>query len=276
MANEDQIKFWNEKAGRNWTELQERMDANLSAIHEAIMAFAAPRPGERVLDIGCGTGTTTLALAERVGAEGAVTGLDISQPMLALARERAKGRANVKFVEADASAHVFRPEYDLLFSRFGVMFFDDPARAFANLHGALKPDGRIAFVCWRSPRENPWATAPLDAAKPFLPELPPHDPLSPGPFAFSDAERVKAILAAAGFSAIRIQRHDSAMDMGNDLAFAAAQTLRIGPLSRAAADADEAARAKILDSVNGALAGFITADGAIAPPAACWLVAAQA
>ena len=275
-ANEDQIKFWNEKAGRDWTELQERMDTNLSTMHDAIMAFAAPRPGETVLDIGCGTGTTTLALADAVGAGGRVTGLDISEPMLGLARQRAKGRENMSFVLADASAHPFKPEHDLLFSRFGVMFFDDPVPAFANLRRALKPGGRMAFICWRTPKENLWASAPLAADRPFLPETPPADPLAPGPFAFSDPERVTSLLGAAGFSGIRIEKHDSVMNMGRDLGLAAAYTLRIGPLSRAAADLDEPVRTKIAQAVNGALASFVAGNGDVAPPAACWLVAARA
>jgi SAM-dependent methyltransferase len=153
-ANEDQIKFWNETAGQNWTVLQERMDANLAAIGDAVLAFANAKPGEVVLDVGCGTGATSLALA-RAGAK--VTGLDISRPMLDLARSRAiQAGLDISFIEADASAHAFQPEFDLVFSRFGVMFFDDPVGAFANLHKALKPGGRLAFVCWRRwPRRGP-------------------------------------------------------------------------------------------------------------------------
>jgi SAM-dependent methyltransferase len=275
-ANEDQIKFWNDRAGRDWTDLQQVMDRILSGIHGPLMAFAAPKAGEHVLDIGCGTGTTTMALADAVGAGGVVTGLDISEPMLGLARERAQGRANMRFVLADASAHPFVPEYDLLFSRFGVMFFDDPPAAFANLRRALKPGGRLAFVCWRALADNPWASVPLAAGKPFLPEMPPSDPLAPGPFAFADAVRVRSILEAAGFSGIDVALHDNAMNLGTDLGFAAAMNLRIGPLSRAAAEADEPTRAKILEAVNGALASFVAGNGVIAPPAACWLVAARA
>lgn len=274
-ANENQIKFWNDKAGRDWTELQETMDLNLSAIHVALMAFAAPRPGMAVLDIGCGTGTTTLALADAVGPDGAVTGLDISEPMLGLARRRATDRANVSFLQADASAHPFKPEYDLLFSRFGVMFFDDPAAAFSNLHKALKAGGRIVFVCWRTLLENPWASAPLAAAKPFLPEMPPPDPLTPGPFAFADPARIRDILARSGFSDIRVEKFDAAMNMGSNLALASAQTLKIGPLSRAAAEADDAMRAKIAEAVNGAFRKFADAGGSVVLPAACWLVGAK-
>lgn len=275
-ANEDQLKFWNDKAGRDWTELQERMDANLSGIHHAILAFAEPRSGETVLDIGCGTGTTSMVLADRVGPSGRVTGIDLSEPMLELARRRGAGRADLRYVLGDASLHPFAPEHDLLFSRFGVMFFDDPVGAFTHLRGALKAGGRLAFVCWRTPPENPWASAPVRAAKPFLPDQPPPDPLAPGPFAFSDPDRIRTILVQAGFSVPRIEPYDGVMNMGPDLDTAAAHTLRIGPLSRALGDADAAARQKIVIVVKDAFQPFITRDGDIAPPTACWLVEARA
>jgi SAM-dependent methyltransferase len=275
-ANQDQIKFWNEAAGENWTQLQTTMDRNLSAIHAAVMAFATPAPGMAVLDIGCGTGTTTLALADSVGLAGRVTGLDVSAPMLGLAKQRAQGRGNIDFVLADASAQDFSAEYDLLFSRFGVMFFDDPVAAFGNLREALKPGRRLAFVCWRTPTENAWASAPMMAAKPFLTEAPPPDPLAPGPFAFADPARVQDILVQAGFGDIRIEKFDGIMPMGRVLDLAAAQTLQIGPLSRVIGDADDAARQKIVAAVRGALGKFVTPDGEIAPPVACWLVTAKA
>jgi len=275
-ANQDQVDFWNGRMGHEWVVLQERMDANLSAIHQALMPFAAPKAGEAVLDIGCGTGTTSMALADAVGSKGRVTGLDVSREMLGLAKQRGAGRANLNFVESDASQAAFQPEYDLLFSRFGVMFFDDPAAGFANLRQAARPGGRIAFVCWRTPQENLWASAPMAAAKPFLPGMPPVDPLAPGPFAFADADRIRAILEQAGFKDTRIEKFDGVMDMGRDLDLTAAQMLRIGPVARATADMDEAAKAKVIEAVREALGRFIRADGSIAPPVACWLVAARA
>ncbi len=274
-ANEDQIKFWNEKAGRDWTELQTRMDTNLSHIHTAVMALAAPRPGEAVLDIGCGTGTTSLALADAVGPSGRVLGVDISEPMLTLAKSRGLGRANLGFELADASAYPFQPEYDLLFSRFGVMFFDDPIGAFANLRRALKPDGRLAFACWRTPPENPWASAPLAAARPFLPELPAPDPFAPGPFAFADPQRVLSILTDVGFHDVEARKYDGVMPMGRDLEVTAEQTLQIGPLSRAVGEADDTTRARIVEAARGALAAFANAEGEVTPPTACWLVSAR-
>jgi SAM-dependent methyltransferase len=203
--------------------------------------------------------------------------VDISKPMLALARERAtKAGLPIAFIDADASTHTFVPEFDLVFSRFGVMFFDAPVAAFANLRTGLKPGGRMAFVCWRTPPENPWASAPLMAAKPFLPDQPPADPLAPGPFAFSDAKRVEAILSDSGFSGIRVEKFDGTMDMGDDLDAAAVLMLRVGPLSRAASEVDEDTRAKILAVVRDTLSRFAAGNGKIAPPVACWLVEARA
>jgi SAM-dependent methyltransferase len=276
-ANQDQIDFWNSKAGTAWTELQERMDANLSAIGDAVLAFAAPGPGMAILDVGCGTGATTLALARIAGPLGRVTGVDVSRPMLAMARERAKAAGlKIEFVERDASIQGFEPVYDLVFSRFGVMFFDDPPAAFANLRMALKPGGRLAFVCWRTPPENPWASAPLVAAKPLLPEQPPPDPLAPGPFAFADPARVKNILGKAGFRDVELRAYDGIMPMGRDLDTVAAQTLRIGPLSRAVSEADDALKARIAGVVRGVLEKFRDPTGEVAAPTACWLVSAKA
>jgi len=271
-ANEDQIKFWNEKAGQNWTVLQERMDANLADIGDAVLAFASAKPGDTVLDVGCGTGATSLALAT-AGAK--VTGLDVSRPMLDLARSRAiQAGLDISFIEADASTYAFQPEFDLVFSRFGVMFFDDPIGAFANLHKALKPGRRLAFVCWRTAPENLWAFTPLAAARPFLPEQPPPDPNAPGPFAFADPQRILSILTDVGFHHVETSKYDGVMRMGSDIAAIAARTLQIGPLSRAIGEADEATRAKIVEAVRAAMAKFKTPDGEIAPPTACWLVSA--
>jgi len=275
-ANQDQIAFWNDKAGQDWTALQTRMDTNLSRIHDAIMAFAAPKPGEAVLDVGCGTGTTSLALADAVGAAGRVMGLDVSQPMLGLAQTRGQGRANLAFELADAAAHPFQPDYDLLFSRFGVMFFDDPVGAFANLHRALKPSGRLAFACWRTPQENPWASVPLTAARPLLPPQPPADPNAPGPFAFADPQRVLSILTDVGLHDVTLTPFDGVMPMGQDIGLIAEQTLQIGPLSRAAADADAPTRARIVEVVRDAMVAYRTPGGEVAPAVACWLVGARA
>lgn len=239
------------------------------------MPFALARAGERVLDIGCGCGATSLALAKTVGAAGRVHGVDVSRPMLRIARERAMEEgANVVFLEADASAQAFRPEWDLVFSRFGVMFFADPVAAFANIRGALAPGGRLVFVCWRALLENVWAARPLAAAMDLLPPLPPTDQNSPGPFAFADESRLIGILSQAGFSDVDVQKLDTVMNMGATLDDAAHAALSIGPLARASGDLGEEIRETIRGRVRGALGDFETPAG-IVPPAACWLARAR-
>jgi SAM-dependent methyltransferase len=275
-GNADQIEFWNGNAGQKWAAQQDVTDRMLEKIGKAALAFAAAKAGEHVVDIGCGTGTTTMALADSVGTSGQVTGVDISKPMLGLARERAaKAGKNIAFIEADASVFPFTTTIDLVFSRFGVMFFDQPAKAFENIHRALKPTGRLAFVCWRPAQENAWASVPFAAARPLLPETPPADPLAPGPFAFADPDRVKMILTEAGFRAVKVEPLNTTNNLGADLDAAAKQTLEIGPLARAAAQCDDAAKANIVAAVKKALAQYVTPEG-ITPPAACWLVGAVA
>ena len=201
-ANAAQIEFWNNAAGLTWAECQAQLDRQLAILGAAAMRSLAPAAGERILDIGCGCGETSYALAERVGATGAVLGVDISEPMLAVARQRSgtPGSATPDFLQADAqTADLGEAGFDAVFSRFGVMFFNDPAAAFANIRRALKPGGRLAFVCWRPMAENPWMRVPMEAALPLLPPQPPADPTAPGPFAFADSERVRGILDRSWF-----------------------------------------------------------------------------
>lgn len=271
-SNAQQIEYWNGPTGEKWAKLQERIDRNLANITAALLPFAAPRPGERALDIGCGCGTATLMLREAVGPDGATAGIDISRPMLDVARARAQAaNADVAFVEADASAYDFQPVNDLVFSRFGVMFFADPAAAFANIRKALAPGGRLTFVCWRPLPENVWAAAPFAAARDLLPPQEPVDPHAPGPFALADGERTNSILSGAGFRDLHLRKLDTTMSMGADIEEAAFTALEIGPLARAAAELDEPTREKIRARVKTALASYATPAG-ITPPAACWLV----
>ncbi len=274
MDNAQQIEFWNGPGGQKWAQLNDSTERMLSYITAALMPFAGVKAGERVLDIGCGCGTTSLTLANSVGSAGAVTGVDISKPMLEVAHRSAAGADNISFIEADASAHAFKPEYDVVFSRFGVMFFADPKAAFANIRKALKPGGRVTFVCWRSPQENAWAVRPLAAAMDLLPPQEAVDPTAPGPFAFADSARVASILTAAGFKDVKLEPLDTVSGMGATAEQAAQASLSMGLLSRAAGGLDDKTKAQIEIRVRNALAEFKTPAG-ITPPAACWLVSAK-
>ena len=269
--NTAQAEHWNGPAGQRWASLCDRHDYRLENIQNALMAFAAPERGMHVLDIGCGCGTTTLKLAEAC-APGRVLGLDISAPMLAAARARAASVA-VEFVEADAATMKYQPKYDLVFSRFGMMFFADPVAAFAHIRTALKPSGRLAFSCWCAIKENDWVSLPFEAARDLLPPQAPQDPHAPGQFAFADHNRVRSILTGAGFRNICIERLATKVKLGADLDDAANGALGSGALLRAAAEVDEATREIIRGRLRNLMARYATPDG-VALPGACWLVGA--
>jgi ubiquinone/menaquinone biosynthesis C-methylase UbiE len=273
--NVQQVEYWNGAAGERWARLQEKIDLHVEGITEAALEFAAPQEGERILDLGSGCGTTTFLLAFRIGRDGTAAGIDISVPMLGVARARAMAQsANVVFIEGDVSTYDFQPVFDLAFSRFGVMFFADPVSAFVNIGRALAPAGRLVFVCWRSMAENVWASAPMGAAMHLLPPQEPVDPLAPGPFALADRARLHSILADANFSHVEIERFDGTMNMGATLDEAAAEVLNIGPLARAATDLAEETRAKIRAAVEAAHLPYASKAG-VTPPAACWMVRAR-
>lgn len=270
--NQEQIEYWNTQAGPKWVAAQAHLDRMLAPVTGVLLERAAIKAGERVLDVGCGCGETTLMLAEH-GAE--VTGIDISRPMLARARERAAGRAGVSFREADAALEPFEPVHDLLFSRFGLMFFDDPHAAFANLRRALAPGGRLAFCCWQDVRDNPWVIVPYGVAKPYLPEpQEPPDPRAPGPFALAEADYIREILAEAGFESVNIEPYHPTVRLGDTLDDAMAFLQQIGPLSRALADVDEQTRRQALAAVREALESHVTAEG-LCLGGACHLVTAR-
>jgi SAM-dependent methyltransferase len=274
--NASQVADWNGAVGERWAAEQERTDQLIRAFGDAALKAADARPGEAVLDVGCGCGDTSLSLADAVGAPGRVLGVDVSAPMLAVARQRAAGRGNLSFVEADASSARLPGPFNLLFSRFGVMFFDDPAAAFTQMRSALKPGGRVAFVCWAMPKDNPWASLPAQAARKASGiNLPPPDPTAPGPFAFGDADRVHGILSAAGFTAISFQGFEAPMYLGSSPRSAADGAVRIGPASRVAREAGPAREPEIVDAIEAALAPYAAPDGAVSLPGRTWIVTAD-
>ena len=235
--NADQIAYWNGPAGQRWADRQQAQDILLGPVADLVIDRAKPKPGERVIDIGCGSGVTTIGFARKVAPSGHALGVDISGPMLARARASAPKDLPVDFVQADATVYPFEPaSFDLLVSRFGVMFFADPVVSFANMRKALKPSGRLAFACWREPRENPWMIAPLMAVYKHVPKLPPQGPEDPGPFAFASEERVHRILGGAGFTGIAMEACPLSMDIaiGGGLDAAVQGALEIGPTHRRA------------------------------------------
>lgn len=275
--NADQAEFWNGPSGDVWVDLQPEMDLQIEALGLRAMDVAAPAPGERVLDIGCGCGQSTLELARRTAPDGAVTGIDISSVMLGHARSRARGLANIDFQNVDAESHALPERYfDLAFSRFGVMFFGHPAAAFGNFRKALKPGGRLAFVCWRTAEENPWMTLPMKAAFEIIPEPEPLGPEAPGPFAFADSGRVAGILEQADFAGVEIEPLDMKVIIGgaHDLDRAVANMMRVGRWAADLRNAEPELRDRVAAAVGRAMAPHRT-PGGVEMDAAAWIVRAH-
>jgi SAM-dependent methyltransferase len=270
-----QRAFWNGPATRVWTDAHDRIDRVLAGVVPLLLDAAAPRVGERVLDIGCGSGTTVLAFAERVGPSGRVLGADIAEASVALANRRIAeaGLPQADVILTDAATHAFEPlSFDLLTSRFGVMFFGDPVAAFANLRGALAPAGRVAMAAFRSPAENPWASAPLAAVRHLFTPPPPPGPEAPGQFAFADPARVRRILAGAGFTDIALTPADPVMRLGDYAEAAAEAAMTLGPARRALDAAD--APATVRDALRDFFRDHEGPDG-VAFKGAIWLITAR-
>lgn len=276
--NADQIAYWNGPGGQRWAERQATQDVVLAPVADVLIDRAKIEAGERIVDVGCGAGATTMVFAQKVGPTGHVLGIDISAPMLARARQLVSPGLRIDFALADATVHPFEPaSFDLLASRFGVMFFAEPARSFANLHRAMRPSGRLAFACWRDPRENPFFMAPLQAVYKHAPRLPQLGPEDPGPFSFASEARVQRILSEAGFSGIAMERCDLALDIavGRGLDAAVEGALEIGPAARALAEQPPEVVAAATHSIREALAAY--ASGQTVPlPASIWIVTAKA
>lgn len=272
--HQDQVAYWRGVGGAHWVEEQARTDIMLAPVAELLFEHAAPKLGEAVLDLGCGCGATAITLAGQVGAAGHVTGLDVSAPMIEVAKTRSAGIANLEFICDDAATHRFvAPVADLIFSRFGVMFFGDPTAAFANIKTALRPGGRIVFACWRKFEENPWMRIPLEAAYAHVPRLPPAGPDDPGPFSFGDPGRVVRIMTGAGLRAPSFTPVNLMIDTGSGqgLDGAVHQAMNIGATSRALQDQPEDKRAAVAAAVRAALAPYAKGDR-IRLPGAIWLV----
>ena len=274
-VNDAQREFWNGKSGQIWVESQQRLDAMFTPITELAIERCAVQAGERVIDVGCGCGGTSFALAAQ-GA--AVWGVDISQPMIEHARARAAREdlaGEVAFSVADAAVQSYTADHQLVFSRFGVMFFDDPIAAFTNIRTALSAQGRLVFVCWQPPGKNPWMSVAGRAIQPYLPPQETPDPRAPGPFAFADADWVHEILTSAGFSDLRIDPITPTLKLAQDLDEAMQFQAKVGPLARMLDELDEAGRVKAEAAAREALSEYLTEDGLFLG-SSCWLVSAGA
>lgn len=279
--NAEQIKFWNGEAGTHWADRNNEMDLMLQPLGAAAIERASLTMGEQVLDIGCGCGGTTLDMTNLLGESGHILGVDISQPMLDLANSKIDSMPETlqsvpSFQLADASSFDFPVGvYDLLFSRFGVMFFANPAAAFANMREALKPGGRLTFLCWGPPEQNDWIMTPLMAAREHLPPTDKPDPKAPGPFAFADEDYVKTILETAGFIDIGFESISPLMKMGRgqSLEETAEFFMEMGPVSRALVDQPDSLLAKVKSAITEAIRGRYK-NGIVEMGAKCWVVSA--
>lgn len=257
--------MWNGRSGDAWTQAQGLLDDLFRPLEDLLIA---PLTGGDVLDVGCGTGSTTHAAARRLGH---CTGIDVSARMIEAARARG-GPAS--YLVADAQEHPFVPaSFDLVMSRFGVMFFDDPMRAFANLRRAARDGAGLRCVVWRSAADNPFMTTAERAAAPLLPRLPARRPDGPGQFAFADPDRVRAILTAGGWGGVGLAPLDVECAMpSSELT---GYFTRLGPVGLVLADTDESTRAAVVDAVRPAFAPFVHGDQ-VRFTAACWLLTAHA
>jgi SAM-dependent methyltransferase len=273
--NAEQIRYWKE-TGARWIAGQELLDAQLEPFGQETMARVGMSPGERVVDVGCGCGATTIEIAQRVGKQGMALGIDLSYEMLEVARRRAEGTI-ARFANVDAQTHAFEPaSFDVVFSRFGVMFFADPSAAFANLRRALRRDGRLGFICWQALDRNPWLALSLGVTARFVAPPPPPAPDAPGPFSLADQDRVRKILAQAGFVDATLTPREGAVRVGGtaDLNVAVSFLMAMGPTGAALREADEATRARVAGALREALLPFHTKDG-VSMHSAAWIVTAR-
>lgn len=275
-------QWWQDRAGRAWIELSAETDRQLDPLGRLALDRLAPKGGERVLDVGCGSGQTVVQIAEAVGPTGRVLGVDVSEIMLGGARQRVAnaGAGQVELICADAASHAFpAAAFDAIFSRFGVMFFEHPRAAFANLFATLATSGRISFVCWQAIERNPWALLPLRAVQAALPAapVPPQLGDGPGPFSFAEPAHVGEILASAGFRDIDVRPWTGPLHVAGARTVdeAAGYLMRIGPAARLIGESEIAPGPDVREALAHAVAPFAGADG-IWMDAAVWLVTARA
>ena len=276
--NSKQKEFWSGKGGDYWVVKQNEMDIMLNPLGEKALAKLDLKADSNVLDVGCGCGATTLEIAKKV-TNGIVTGLDISIPMLDQAKSQSsiQGISNVDFRVFDVQAdQLDNEEYDNVYSRFGVMFFEDPYEAFKNIHASMKNGGKLSFVCWQDPTLNPWQSLSLQVIKEYL-DMPSPPPRSPGPFAFQEKDYVQGILEQSGFSKIYFDDNQEEITMfsGKTLQDASEDYLAINPVvTEMLKDSPDNLKIEIVESLKEAFAEFYMGDGLLFP-SATWIVTAE-
>jgi SAM-dependent methyltransferase len=276
IANPDQSALWNDRTGRTWAELSDMLDRLLAPFIPLLLDEIGLVPGSRILDVGCGAGALTLAAAQRAGRSGRCLGVDISAPLIEAARARAdrEGSDMAGFVQADAQTHRFDAAgFDILISRFGVMFFADPVAAFRNLRAAVRPEGRLACLAWRSAADNDFMTAAERAAAEILPQSPKRAANGPGQFGFADPDRVQAVLTESGWRGVAVRPVD--VDCSLPEADLAIYAERMGPVGDLLPTLDSAKRSEVERRVAAAFRSYVR-SGTARFTAACWMVTARA
>lgn len=277
-ANRAQRQFWTTEGARQYQDYGDTNEALFAPFGSAMLDAARLQPPEWVLDVGCGHGTSTLDAAERVAPTGRVVGVDISPAMLEPARDRvaAAGLNNVELLEADAQMHPFEPgSFDAMISRFGTMFFQDPAAAFANFGRALRPGGRLVFVCWQDPLKSEWVAVALGAAVTALgraPDLGP--PGAPGTFAFADGDRLTRLLTGGGFAEVTLEAVTRPVRIGRDIENAVGFILSLSEARKMLADVPSQAAEAVLAALRAAFAPYAGPHGVVMDSTA-WLVSAH-
>jgi len=271
----DQATYWNEGGGRRWVSNLDAVERMLEPLAEALRELAAPQTGERIIDVGCGGGVTSRMMAEAAGPAGEVVGLDVSAVILDVARARHHGLKQLHFLLGDAAnVDLPRGHYDLITSRFGVMFFPEPVNAFSHLRRLLRSGGRLRFICWQPLVVNPWMGVPADAAFTVLPRPAPSPPNTPGPFGLANQDFLRGVLLDAGFTALEIVPQACPLDLG-PLDKAVEQMTRMGPAAPLFDDADAATRARVIEAIRAALLPSLRA-GRIWMDSNTWQVSARA
>ncbi len=279
-----QSEYWNGNAGKQWASLANNQDTLLGKLGEATMDAAGVSIGQSVLDIGCGSGGSTFEISRRIGSDGTVWGVDISKPMLdiAIGRLTSHDIGNVKLSEADVTTFNFTNHlFDIAFSRFGVMFFEDPVASFSSIANSLKSNGRLAFCCWRSLSKNEWFELPLNVGLKYCDQDNQVDPMdaaghsyTPGPMAFKDRDIIDKILSDSGFSAISIKDLKSTLVVGLTPTIAANNLISIGPLSRLLLNYDDQTKALVQTELEQQLMQHVTSEG-VTLKSNIWIITAR-